>query len=56
MHSYYESQMESIFLEKVSAIQKNVADWEKKFNEEKQKDIEKMKLQQQRQIEKLLQE
>ena len=41
--------MEKIFLEKVSAIQKNVAEWEAKFNAEKARDIEQLKVHHQRQ-------
>ena len=56
LHTYYESQMEKIFLEKVSAIQKNVAEWEAKFNAEKARDIEQLKVHHQRQVERLVEE
>ena len=56
LHTYYESQMEAIFLEKVSAIQKNVSEWEKRFAEEKIRDLERVKQQHQQHVEKILQE
>ena len=48
--------MEKIFLEKVSAIQKNVAEWEAKFNAEKARDIEQLRVHHQRQVERLVEE
>ena len=44
------------FFQKVSAIQKNVSEWEKKFAEEKVRDLEKLKQQHQQQVEKILEE